>query len=274
MPFDFDVGSKGKVLINSHRGSCLHYPENTMPAFNAALDAGTSCIEIDVAMTKDNHIVVTHDPSVARTSDGQGYVEQMTLEELLALDFGGWFSPAFSGTKVPVFVDVLNWAIENNAGLVVEAKQRLRHQEFAVQMVEILRSVPNAVDHIQLLGFDHVLVNRVKDLMPEVNLQVVTLARYNDQLKAVTDSRASCVCCEYPHVSVDDLRAYKQAGLTTRLYLPTKDIDTTLWFNEHYGYDVHSEIIGWMQEGLIDMISHDDIEMLKRLVEEAGLEAI
>ncbi|EOD79909.1 Glycerophosphoryl diester phosphodiesterase [Grimontia indica] len=276
MSFNFCIAGTGKIYLNSHRGYSTLFPENTLPAFQGALKAGTSTIEIDIAMTADNQIVVIHDPSVERTSNGQGYVELMTYAELAALDFGGWFSPEFEGTKILLLTEALLWAMENNVGLVVEAKQRRRRDAFVLELSTLLKRIPKALDHIQLLAFDHVLINQVKKRVPEVNLQVVTLARYNNQLSAVLNSRADCVCFEYPNAHVEDLVAYKEAGLCTRLYLPTKENneDTTLFFNRQFGYDVRGEIIGWMRDGLIDMISHDDIAMLRSLADEAGLEGI
>ncbi len=247
-----------------------------MPAFQSALDKGTSCIEIDIAMTSDDRLVVIHDPSVDRTSNGTGYVEQMSLTELQQLDFGSWFDDAYAGTTISTFEDVLVWAINNNVGLVVEAKQRRRHEQFANVLAELLHRHPQGLGQIVLLGFDHSLVNRAKALVPDLRIQVVTLAQYADQLGAVLGSSADSVCVEYPYTTKAILESYKAAGLSTRLYLPNKDknLDTTQWFNQYYGYDVHSEIIDWISSGLIDMLSHDDIAMLKRLVNEAGLEAI
>lgn len=247
-----------------------------MPAFVSAVKRKTSCIEIDIAMTADGELVVIHDPSVDRTSNGTGYVEQMTLAELNTLDFGGWFSASFCNTPLPKFRAVLEWAIEQNVGLVVEAKQRRNHEQFAKTFSALIECTPNALAHIQLLGFDHSLVNRVKAHLPAIQLQVVTLARYQHSLSAVLESNASSVCVEYPYTTQSMLEDYKKAGLTTRLYLPNKEqnMKPTQWFNQYYGYDVHSEIIQWLQRGLIDMISHDDIDMLKALVHEAGLDAI
>lgn len=276
MSFDFRVAGTGKIYLNSHRGYSTLFPENTLPAFEGALNAGTSTIEIDITMTTDNHIVVIHDPSVERTSNGKGYVEAMTYAELFSLDFGSWFSPAFKGTRIMLLEEVLLWAMKKGVGLVVEAKQRRRRDAFVVELSNLLKRMPKALGYIQLLAFDHALINQVKQRVPEVNLQVVTLARYNNQLAAVLNSRADCVCFEYPNASVDDLIAYKEAGLCTRLYFPTKENneDTTHFFNRYFGYDVRSEIIGWMRDGLVDMISHDDIAMLRSLADEAGLEGI
>ncbi|MEG3220492.1 glycerophosphodiester phosphodiesterase family protein [Vibrio gigantis] len=274
--FTFDVAKQGRILVNSHRGDCISCPENTMPAFLSAVERGTTCIEIDIAMIADEHLVVIHDPSVDRTSNGTGYVEQMTLAELKALDFGGWFHSSFENTSISTFSEVLEWAVKHQLGLVVEAKQRRNHHRFAEQFTALIEQTPNALSHIQLLGFDHTLVNLVKQRLPTIQLQVVTLARYQNQLNAVLKSNASAVCVEYPYTTQAVLEEYKKSGLTTRLYLPNKDknMEPTQWFNQYYGYDVHSEIIQWLRLGLIDMISHDDINMLKELVKEAGMEAI
>ncbi|WP_172379160.1 glycerophosphodiester phosphodiesterase [Vibrio sp. Vb339] len=274
--FTFDVAKKGQILVNSHRGDCIRCPENTMPAFISAVERNTSCIEIDIAMTADEELVVIHDPSVDRTSNGSGYVEQMTLSELEALDFGSWFHPSFENTSISTFSEVLEWAVKHQLGLIVEAKQRRNHYRFAEQFTALIEQTPNALAHIQLLGFDHTLVNLVKQRLPNIQLQVVTLAHYQKQLNAVLESNASAVCVEYPYTTQAVLEEYKKSGLTTRLYLPNKDknMKPTQWLNQYYGYDAHSEIIQWLRFGLVDMISHDDIDMLKELVQESGMDAI
>lgn len=274
MGFNFNVSQLGCVLANSHRGYSDKYPENTMPAFIGALEAGTHSIELDIAMTKDEKIVVIHDFSIERVSNGEGYVEQMTLQQLQQYDFGIKFSPEFKDTKIVELETVLNWAIKNNVGLIVEAKQRRNHKRFAEVLVALLQKT-QATDQILLLGFDHVLINKVKALLPELRLQVVTLARYNNQLEAVLNSNASSVCVEYHYVGKEDLIAYKQAGLSVRLYLhESKDIPVLDMYNQKYGYDTKEEIIQWLREGLIDMLSHDDIPYLKSLIEQAGMKAI
>lgn len=271
MSFNFNVSSQGIILANSHRGYSYKYPENTMHAFKAAVAEGTKSIELDVAMTKDEKLVVIHDFSIERVSNGEGYVEQMTLAELRQYDFGIKKGEEFANTPIPELREVLLWAVENDVGLVVEAKQRRRHQRFAEVLAAEIKAT-NSVNNIQLLGFDHVLINRVKAIYPEVQLQVVTLARYNKQLEAVQGSNAACVCCEYHYVGKDDLIAYKKAGLITRLYLHEyqNNEPTLKTYNKKYGYDAESEVIEWLSEGLIDMLSHDDIPYLKELIAKAG----
>ncbi|WP_163589629.1 glycerophosphodiester phosphodiesterase [Klebsiella pneumoniae] len=273
MAFNFHRAAEGIVLANSHRGFSTCAPENTFPAFEAARLAGTHCIEIDVHLTVDNQLVVTHDHRIDRVSSGDGFVEEMTYLQLLACDFGMKFHPSFIGTHIPLLADVLCWAVENDMGLIVEVKQRNRHDKFVSVLVELLHEQPEAINHIQLLGFNHVLINQVKAQIPQLALQVVTLERYNNQLAAVQQSNASCVCFEFEFAHIGDLRAYKKAGLGIRMFLhEVRNGMTPLeQYDYKFGCDSHSMIIGWMQAGLIDMLSHDDIPYLQGLIEEAGL---
>jgi glycerophosphoryl diester phosphodiesterase len=92
-------------LVIAHRGANRSCPENTIPAFKAALAFGVDGFENDVHMTRDGACVVLHDDTVDRTSDGKGRVCDFTLAQLRALDFGGWFSPDFSGTRIPTLAE-------------------------------------------------------------------------------------------------------------------------------------------------------------------------
>ena len=90
-----------RVLFGGHRGDRAGYPENTMPAFRSAYALGCEVIETDVRMTADGHLVLIHDRSVERTTDGVGLVDEMTLEELRRLDAGAWKGAEFCGERIP-----------------------------------------------------------------------------------------------------------------------------------------------------------------------------
>ena len=91
----------------AHRGAMTHYPENTLIAFQAAIDQGAHMIEFDIHLTRDHHLVVIHDETVDRTTNGQGAVADMTLEELRGLDAGSWKDPKFAGEQIPTLQEVL-----------------------------------------------------------------------------------------------------------------------------------------------------------------------
>ncbi|MBM3344275.1 MAG: hypothetical protein FJY56_19500 [Betaproteobacteria bacterium] len=87
-------------LVIAHRGASSYAPENTFAAFDLALAMGAHHLELDVQMTRDEHLVVIHDDLVDRTSDGNGPVNSHTLAQLQALDAGAWFDAKFAGERI------------------------------------------------------------------------------------------------------------------------------------------------------------------------------
>jgi glycerophosphoryl diester phosphodiesterase len=99
---------QGRIAVIAHRGACTMAPENTLAAMRKAIDMGADLVEMDVRTTADGHIVVIHDPSVDRITDGRGAVRSLTLAQIKELDAGSWFSPEFAGEKVPTLEETLS----------------------------------------------------------------------------------------------------------------------------------------------------------------------
>ena len=97
----------GYPRVCAHRGWCKIAPENSLPAYGAAVAMGADEIEFDLRRTRDGEIVSTHDSILDRVSNGTGRVSDHTLEELLELDFGSHFSEKFKGLKILKFEDIL-----------------------------------------------------------------------------------------------------------------------------------------------------------------------
>ena len=95
-----------RTIICAHRGLDERVPENTRAAFEAALKRNMA-IEFDVQMTRDEQLVIMHDGTVDRTTDGSGRVSQLRLADLKALDAGSWFGSQFAGQRVPTFDEAL-----------------------------------------------------------------------------------------------------------------------------------------------------------------------
>ena len=92
-------------ILLAHRGLVQHAPENTLPSFAATIALGLS-IELDVYQTRDDHLVIIHDKTVDRTTNGTGEVTEMMLAEIRKLDAGSWFDSRFAGEKVPTLEEV------------------------------------------------------------------------------------------------------------------------------------------------------------------------
>ena len=94
--------------ICAHRGANETHPENTLAAFEEAIRLGAQMIEFDVQLTKDNQLVIMHDDKVNRTTNGRGYVSNLTLNKIKKFDAGKWKSRKFKGERVPTLMEVLD----------------------------------------------------------------------------------------------------------------------------------------------------------------------
>jgi glycerophosphoryl diester phosphodiesterase len=93
-------------IILAHRGDLAHAPENTLPSFQQAIQKGADGVELDAKLTADGHVIVFHDTTVNRTTDGKGKVASFSLEAIRKLDAGNWFNERFKGVKVPLLDEV------------------------------------------------------------------------------------------------------------------------------------------------------------------------
>jgi glycerophosphoryl diester phosphodiesterase len=105
----------GSPLVGGHRGNPAEQPENTLASFRSAIDVGVDMIECDVHLSSDGQLVVIHDHTLERTTNGSGLVRQHTLAELRELDAGG-------GERLPVLAEVCELARGAGVGLCVEIK--------------------------------------------------------------------------------------------------------------------------------------------------------
>jgi glycerophosphoryl diester phosphodiesterase len=106
----------------AHRGASGNYPENTLIAFQKALEIGVDEIELDLYLTKDGHLIIMHDSTVDRTTDGTGAISDLTLAEIKALDAGGVFGEQFRGERVPTWEEALE-LVQGKVGLNVHLKE-------------------------------------------------------------------------------------------------------------------------------------------------------
>lgn len=103
----------------AHRGASAHAPENTLEAFQLAMQQGAKFIEFDVKLTSDHQVVVIHDQTVDRTTDGKGNVKRLSLQELKELDAGSWYNVKFRNTRIPTLSEVFE-SFGNNLCMNVE----------------------------------------------------------------------------------------------------------------------------------------------------------
>ncbi len=107
--------------IVAHRGCRKKYPENTLAAFQAAMDEGAPMMELDVTLSRDRTPVIIHDDTLERTTNGRGAVSDFTMEELRKLDAGSWFHPDFADQKLPTLSELFD-LVNGRAMINIEIK--------------------------------------------------------------------------------------------------------------------------------------------------------
>jgi glycerophosphoryl diester phosphodiesterase len=162
-------------LIVAHRGASAERPENTLSAFETAIDVGAPAIEFDVRMTADGQAVVIHDSSVDRTTDGSGDVRSMTLDDVRALRIGG----GEETERVPTLEDVLRLA-SGRVAVDVEIKNIPGEPDFDAEREPAVEALHRALDDVGFVGivivssFNPRSIAASKALRPEVPTGLLT----------------------------------------------------------------------------------------------------
>lgn len=156
---------KPAILNIAHRGGAKLAPENTIAAIRQAIELGVDMIEIDVILSQDGEVIVIHDDKIDRTTDGEGVVKEMTLEEIKQYDAGSWFDARFAGEKVPTLGEVFE-AIDGQTVLLIEIKDG--DEEYPGLERKVVDAIHKyeANDWVVVQSFNENSVLRVREMDP------------------------------------------------------------------------------------------------------------
>lgn len=152
--------------IFAHRGSKGTHPENTIPAFQEAIDALADGIELDVQLTIDGHLVVIHDEKLNRTTNGKGWVKDYTLEEIKGLDAGAWFGENYEHTRIPTLEEVLTLLKENTYSGILNIELKTDEVDYPMIEEKVLSRLKQADISFEVIlsSFNKETVKRLKEL--------------------------------------------------------------------------------------------------------------
>lgn len=187
--------------IVAHRGWASMAPENTLAAVELALrEERIDSIEIDIHSTKDNVLVVTHDFTLDRTSNGIGYISDYTYNELLKLDFGSWFSQDFVDERIPRLEEVLE-RINGKKNLIIEIKKRgNKSPNIEKQLISILREYKYN-DKILVKSFNHEAVKKVHELNKNIKTGLLIYGNLTLLLEQIKYTGASFISINHDYIT-------------------------------------------------------------------------
>ncbi|NWG09840.1 MAG: glycerophosphodiester phosphodiesterase [Nitrososphaerales archaeon] len=188
------------MMIVAHRGASAYEPENTLRAIEKAIELGANMVEVDVRPSKDGHIVVIHDDSVDRTTNGEGYVKNMTLKELKKLDAG-------IGERVPTLQEVIG-AVRRRVVLVIEIKV-LNFEEAVVRTVE----KEGMEKEVMITSFYHPVLERVKKIDSIIKTGVIFKCHPIRSAELALNARADVLFPEYKYTSKEMVEEARKSNL-------------------------------------------------------------
>jgi glycerophosphoryl diester phosphodiesterase len=154
-------------VIFAHRGASAHAPENTIAAFELALTRQADAVELDVKLSADGQVVVMHDTTVDRTTNGKGRVRDLSLSQLKALDAGSHFSDQFKGERVPTLEEVFE-SLGNRTLINVELTNYTTSGDSLVETVCMLIKKHRMQQHILFSSFLASNLSKARSYLPEV----------------------------------------------------------------------------------------------------------
>lgn len=158
-----------KPLVWAHRGASGYAPENTLAAFQKAVDLGTDGVELDIQLTKDDQIVVIHDEMIDRTSDGKGWVKDYTLEELRAFNYNRT-KPEYKHADIPTMREVFELLKPTGLFINIEIKTGVVFYEKIEEKILALAKEMGMEDRVCYSSFNHYTVTRIHELKPDAEV--------------------------------------------------------------------------------------------------------
>ena len=154
-------------LITAHRGYSAAAPENTLPAFQAAIDHHCNRAELDVQMTRDGVVMVTHDSNLRRCTGLDAQIYDLTYDEVRSLDAGRWYSPRFAGTKIPTLEEVLQLC-KNRIELNIEIKPDASTPDLEAETVRLIQKYGFEQECV-ITSQSYESLRKVKELDPQIS---------------------------------------------------------------------------------------------------------
>ena len=148
----------------AHRGASAYAPENTLAAFDKALDLGAGHVEFDVHFSADGQVVVIHDDTVDRTTNGSGAVASLTLAQLKRLDAGSWFAARFSEEPIPALGELLE-RYKGRLQFHIEVKGQAEH--LSEKTIDLVRGYGWA-DSVTIISFQKERLEEARAYAPEI----------------------------------------------------------------------------------------------------------
>lgn len=234
----------------AHRGFSGKYPENTLLAFEKAIEAGAEGMEFDVQLTKDGQLVIIHDETIDRTSNGVGRVKDFTYEELLQYDFSAGYAGEFGVMKLPLFSEYLELVKDTEIISNIELKNSVYDYENLEERVYELVVKYGLKDRVIISSFNHESVMRMKKIDPTIKCGFLADCWMLEPGKYTKEYGIECFHPAGYYLTKEKVEAIHKEGIEINVWLGKEPVD-------------YKELIDMG----IDVLITNDPDIVKELIE-------
>jgi glycerophosphoryl diester phosphodiesterase len=219
------------VVVIAHRGFSGAAPENTLVAFSKAIETGCDMIELDVQLSRDGEVVVIHDDTLDRTTNGKGKVSQHTLQDLKRFDAGFWFGPQFTGERIPALKEVLELTC-GKIPLTIELKKGdlgsytifdLADRAFA----EVEKA--GCLEQVVFSSFDRTAIERIMERNSRIPVAYIYKKRWDSPLELTGKYPFPILSCRHNVLTKKNLSKAQQAGLKVNVWTVDRESEIELF---------------------------------------------
>ncbi|MFP4528500.1 MAG: glycerophosphodiester phosphodiesterase [Candidatus Kapaibacterium sp.] len=239
------------IFVTAHRGASGNAPENTLPAFRKAVEAGARMAEVDVQITSDGRVVAFHDDTLDRTTNAKGPVAERNYDELRSLDAGSWFDKEFAGTKIPSLEEVID-VIKDKLYLNIEVKS-YPGGNVTRDLARIVGTVEGAgyAEYTLYSSFDHKLLSAIKTIDPALPTAAIMIPgdeRLPSEISRETGSEG--FVCSIAQISERIAEDAEKHGIFTAVY----PVDTPVQLDLTLRFGVKSIVTNFPGEIIEEML--------------------
>ncbi|MBG9982399.1 glycerophosphodiester phosphodiesterase [Aerococcaceae bacterium DSM 111020] len=234
-----------KSKIFAHRGYSGKFPENTMLSFKQAAFYHADGIELDVHMTKDNQLVVCHDETINRTSDGEGTIKEMTLEELKQYRFDKGFEyldAEKAEITIPTLEEVLSWILETTLLLNIEIKNNIYDYNGIIEQIVQLIEKHQCLERVIVSSFNHYTIRQIKYLNEEIVCGFLTFSNILDIENYCKSNGVEYYHPAYFTLRPNEIKALQKAGIGINPYTLNSKVEIQQALEDNLNYIITNEV--------------------------------
>ena len=187
------------MKLAAHRGVSSLAPENTLAAFNKAVEFGCEWIELDVQLSSDEIPVIFHDKTVNRCTNGKGLLSEMTLENLKSLDAGHWFSEKFTNERIPTLSEILQLAKQTKLNINIEIKfyPKDNLELFCQKIIQVINESEVPCSQLLFSCFNTKVIEIMQRIQPQIRRGQLWEKIPEDALDILSKLEAYSVHCDH-----------------------------------------------------------------------------